>query len=377
MPTSKVTKPHADQPIAPSMSTDWAMSAITPKHQVPLGPFTTLRVGGPARRLIEVRQEEHLVDVVRALDAAGERLLLLADGSNVLIADEGFAGTVVLIRTRGMTVDRQANRVMVTLQAGEPWDAFVQHAVSQRWVGIEALSGIPGRAGATPIQNVGAYGQEVSQTIARVRTYDRMQRKIVDYSADQCAFGYRASRFKAAPRRHVVLSVTFELDIGDQSRAVAYAELARALGVELGGRAPLGAVREAVLALRRSKGMLLDAEDHDTWSAGSFFTNPLLSAQQAAELPEDAPRYVQADGRVKTSAAWLIAQAGFDKGAGARVGTGTARLSSKHTLAITNRGEATAQDLLNLANHVQAQVHRRFGISLTSEPVLVGCSLKE
>ncbi|MGH3423983.1 MAG: UDP-N-acetylmuramate dehydrogenase, partial [Nocardioidaceae bacterium] len=322
---------------------------MTESNGVPLAPLTTLRLGGPAARLVEVDDEQDLVDTVRALDDAHEPVLVLSGGSNVVIADEGFGGTVVLIRTRGVDAELDAcSGATVTVQAGEPWDGFVAHAVDQQWAGVEALSGIPGLAGAAPIQNVGAYGQEVSQTIARVRTYDRVRRRVVTYAAADCGFAYRDSRFKADPERHVVLSVTFQLPLGDLGAPVAYAELARALEVGIGDRAPAADVRAAVLALRRGKGMVLDPADHDTWSAGSFFTNPLLSAAEAAELPEGAPRFEQPDGRVKTSAAWLIGYAGFDKGYGADLGSGAARLSGKHTLALTNRGGATTRDLIRL-----------------------------
>jgi UDP-N-acetylmuramate dehydrogenase len=222
--------------------------------------------------------------------------------------------------------------------------------------------------GATPIQNVGAYGQEVAQTIARVRVWDRTLRGVHTFAAADCHFGYRTSRFKQDPSRHVVLSVTFQLRQGDLGAPVAYAELARALGVEPGGRAPLADVREAVLGLRRGKGKVLDPADHDTWSAGSFFTNPVVDADG---VPDGAPAWPQPDGRVKTSAAWLIDHAGFAKG----YGTERVSLSTKHTLALTNRGGASTDDLLALAREVRDGVAERFGIVLVNEPVLVGCEL--
>ncbi len=234
-------------------------------------------------------------------------------------------------------------------------------------MGVEALSGIPGSVGATPIQNVGAYGQEVSQTIASVRVWDRRLRGVRTFANADCGFGYRTSRFKADPLRHVVLSVTFQLRQGDLGAPVEYAELARTLGVELGQRAPLVDVRRAVLDLRRGKGMVLDPDDHDTWSAGSFFTNPVV----LDAAPEGAPSWSQPDGRVKTSAAWLIEHAGFAKG----YGTDRVALSGKHTLALTNRGGATTADLLRLALEVRDGVELAYGIRLVNEPVLVGCSL--
>jgi UDP-N-acetylmuramate dehydrogenase len=235
-------------------------------------------------------------------------------------------------------------------------------------VGVEALSGIPGSVGATPIQNVGAYGQEVSQTIASVRVWDRRLQGVRTFAAADCGFGYRTSRFKADPSRHVVLDVTFQFRQGELGAPVTYAELARVLDVEPGSRAPTTDVRRAVLGLRAGKGMVLDPDDHDTWSAGSFFTNPVVPAEQ---VPEDAPAWPQPDGLVKTSAAWLIEQAGFGKG----YGEGPVRLSTKHALALTNRGDATTADLLALARELRDGVEARFGIRLVTEPVLVGCEL--
>ena len=337
-----------------------------------LAELTTLRLGGPAAHVVEVVEEQQLVDAVMIADEAGDPALIVAGGSNLVVADEGVSVTVILIRTHGISVDSDAcSGAMVTVQAGENWDDFVAHAIAQGWVGVEALSGIPGSVGATPIQNVGAYGQDVSQTIASVRAYDRFDTKIRTFAAADCGFSYRHSRFKAEPQRYVVLSVTFQFALGDLGAPIAYAELARTLGVGVGDRAPSAAVREAVLGLRRGKGMVLDPEDHDTWSAGSFFTNPLLDAEQAATLPDDAPRYPQPDGTIKTSAAWLIERSGFSKG----FGEGPARLSTKHTLALTNRGEATTADLLTLAREIRSGVEAKFGVTLVNEPVLVGCRL--
>jgi UDP-N-acetylmuramate dehydrogenase len=263
----------------------------------------------------------------------------------------------------------------VTVAAGESWDDLVAYAVERGWFGIEALSGIPGSVGATPIQNVGAYGQEVSQTIARVRVWDRVLRGVRSFAASECQFGYRSSRFKADPGRHVVLDVTFQFRMGSLAAPVQYAELARHLGIEAGQRAPLAAVRDAVLALRGGKGMVLDADDHDTWSAGSFFTNPFLTPEQAAALPDGAPRWEQPDGTVKSSAAWLIEHAGFGKGYASAAAGERVRLSTKHTLALTNRGGATTDELLTLAREVRDGVRERFGVTLVNEPVTVGCSL--
>ena len=346
-----------------------------------LGRHTSLRLGGPAGRWVEATTEEELVAAVDAADQQGEPVLVLGGGSNLVVADDGFPGTVVHVATRGVVPDvddsgdPSCSGATVTVAAGESWDDVVAQAVDRGWVGVEALSGIPGSVGATPIQNVGAYGQDVSQTVARVRVWDRKLRGIRTFAASECQFGYRSSRFKADPGRHLVLDVTFQFRQGTLGAPVAYAELARTLGVAEGVRAPMADVRAAVLDLRRGKGMVLDADDHDTWSAGSFFTNPFLAPDQAAALPDDAPRWEQPDGTLKSSAAWLIERAGFGKGytsaaAGERVG-----LSTKHTLALTNRGDATTDELLTLAREVRDGVRDRFGVTLVNEPVTVGCSL--
>ena len=338
-----------------------------------LAELTTLRVGGPARRVVTATTDAELVE---AVTAAGEPVLVLGGGSNVLVADDGFPGTVVRVATRGITADVAAcSGANVTVAAGEDWDAFVATAVEQEWSGIESLSGIPGLVGGTPIQNVGAYGSEVAQTIASVRTWDRTLGRQTTFALADCGFGYRHSRFKAEPGRYLVLEVRFQFSLGSLSAPIRYAELARVLGVPVGARVPARDVRQAVLALRAGKGMVLDPDDHDTWSAGSFFTNPLLGETDAERLPADAPRYPQPDGSVKTSAAWLIEHAGYGKGYGADLGSGRATLSTKHTLALTNRGDATADDLLTLAREVRAGVEQRFGIALVPEPVLVECRL--
>jgi UDP-N-acetylmuramate dehydrogenase len=340
-----------------------------------LKDHTTLRLGGPATAWVEARTEGEVVDAVSRLDADDEPALVLAGGSNVVVADEGFAGTVVKVATSGVTADSDdpddlacLGAVTVTVAAGESWDALVARSVDAGWVGFEALSGIPGSVGATPIQNVGAYGQEVSETIARVRVWDRVLRGFRTFAASECGFGYRTSRFKADPGRHVVLDVTFLLKQGTLGAPVRYAELASTLGIELGERAPLADVRAAVLKLRSGKGMVLDPDDHDTWSAGSFFTNPVVAAD---DVPEGAPAWPQPDGLVKTSAAWLIERAGFRKGHG----SGRVSLSTKHTLALTNRGSGTTDELLDLAREIRDGVETRFGIRLVNEPVLVNCTL--
>ena len=338
-----------------------------------LADHTTLHLGGPAGRWVEAETEQQLVDTVAAADAAGEPVLVLGGGSNVVVADAGVPGTVVHVATRGIATDVEGEDptcggVLVGVAAGESWDDLVTLAVHRGWVGLEAMAGIPGSVGATPIQNVGAYGQDVSQTIASVHVWDRALRGRRTFAAADCGFGYRTSRLKADPGRHVVLSVTFQLQQGRIGSPLEYAELARALGVELGARVPATDVRDAVLGLRRAKGMVLDDADHDTWSAGSFFTNPVVDA---AIVPDGAPTWAQPDGSVKTSAAWLIEHAGFARGHG----SGPARVSTKHTLALTNRGRATAEDLIVLAREVRDGVQSRFGIRLVPEPVLVGCEL--
>lgn len=336
--------------------------------------------------------EGEIIAAVKAADDAGEPLLVLGGGSNLVISDDGFAGTVMKIASRGYTVDSQhsCGGASVVVQAGHDWDDFVHQSILHAWSGLEALSGIPGSTGATPVQNVGAYGCDVSQTIAAVRTWDREKNAVHTFSSSELQFGYRDSVLKATTvngsPRYVVLTVEFQLLLGRMSAPIKYGELARTLGVEVGQRANSLDVRRTVLALRASKGMVLDPADRDTFSTGSFFTNPLVTAEVAAALPADAPRYPAGE-LMKLSAAWLIEQAGFSKGyplateepATAHTPDAAsahrASLSTKHTLAITNRGGATAGDILAIAREVRDGVERRFGITLVPEPVLVGCSL--
>lgn len=340
---------------------------VVSNHEM-LADHTTLRVGGFADRIVLATTEAEILETVKECDANEIPLLILGGGSNVVVADEGFRGTVLLIRTSGYEVASDAcSGAMVTVQAGMNWDDFVQESIAKEWYGIEALSGIPGTVGATPIQNVGAYGQDVSQTIAHVRTYDREKREIKTFYFADCQFDYRSSIFKTTPNRFVILQVAFQLRLGDYSAPVEYAELAKNLGVEVGKRSKSVSVREEVLKLRNAKGMVLNEIDHDTWSVGSFFTNPVLSDSKS--LPENCPRWVQPDGRVKLSAAWLVENSGHPKGYGVN---SRATLSTKHTLAITNRGGATASDVLELANHIQEKVFAQFGIQLEIEPNLIG-----
>ena len=344
-----------------------------------LSDLTTLRLGGPAGRLVEARTEDDVVAAVREADTAGEPLLVLAGGSNVVVADEGFPGAVVLIATRGVERTDEGARALLDVQAGEPWDPFVARCVADGLAGVECLSGIPGSVGATPIQNVGAYGQEVAETIVAVRALDRTTGEVRELSGPECGFAYRSSVFKRTPGRWVVLAVRFALPRSDASQPLRYAELARTLGVEQGERAPLAEVRAAVLDLRRGKGMVVDPDDPDSVSAGSFFTNPILGTDAFAALEARArerlgpdvrvPRWAEPDGRVKTSAAWLIERSGFTKGHG---DPETIAISAKHTLALTNRGAGTTALLVALAREVAAGVHAAFGVELQPEPVFVG-----
>ncbi|GGU10972.1 UDP-N-acetylmuramate dehydrogenase [Nocardioides albus] len=334
-----------------------------------LSDHTTFHLGGPAAEFVTATTAAEIIEAVTAADAAAKDVLVLGGGSNLVVADAGFPGTVIKLATTGVAAETVEGGVLVTVAAGETWDDFVTTAVDKGWSGVEALSGIPGSVGATPIQNVGAYGQDVSQTITSVKVLDRELREVRSFTAGECGFGYRWSRFKERPGRYVVLEVTFRLATdGETGSPIAYAQLAGALGVEQGTRVPSKQIREAVLSLRRSKGMVIDEADHDTWSAGSFFTNPVVAPE---DVPEGAPAYPQPDGTVKTSAAWLIDHAGFKKGHGNQ----RVSLSTKHTLALTNRGEGTTEDLLALAREVRDGVEAAYGIVLVNEPVMLGVEL--
>ncbi|MEU6175120.1 UDP-N-acetylmuramate dehydrogenase [Streptantibioticus parmotrematis] len=347
-------------------------------QDAPLAPLTTFRLGGPAARLLIATTDDEVVAAVREADDSGTPLLVIGGGSNLVVGDDGFDGTALRVATRGFTLDGTA----LELAAGEVWSDAVARTVEAGLGGVECLAGIPGSAGATPIQNVGAYGQEVASTITEVIAYDRVARETVTLSNAACAFAYRDSRFKREPGRYVVLRVRYRLeDAGGLSAPVKYAEVARTLGVAAGERVDAALARETVLRLRAGKGMVLDPEDHDTWSAGSFFTNPIVPAREfdafldraRARLGADVepPSWPAGDGLVKTSAAWLIDKAGFTKG----YGDGPARISTKHTLALTNRGAAKTEDLLALAREVRDGVHAAFGITLVNEPVMVGAQL--
>jgi UDP-N-acetylmuramate dehydrogenase len=326
-----------------------------------LSAYTTLRLGGPARRFVSAVTSEDLVAAVREADVAGEPVLLLGGGSNLVVADAGFDGTLVEVANTGW----------------RRCDALVAALVEAGLGGLECLSGIPGSVGATPIQNVGAYGCEVAESIVSLELYDRVTREVRTLKADDLGFAYRTSILKGTDTG-VVLSVRFGIREDGLSAPIRYAELARTLGVEIGARVPAAEAREAVLKLRRGKGMVLDPDDHDTWSAGSFFTNPIVPSAEAeavltritGEVGTEVPQY-PAEGGVKLSAAWLIERAGFAKG---HPGPGNrVSLSTKHTLALTNRGDATTEDLLALAREVRDGVYERFGVRLHPEPLLINC----
>lgn len=335
------------------------------RHHEPLSEHTTLRVGGPANTFVVAETEHELIDIVRDADAQGTPLFVFGAGSNVVVSDLGWDGIAVKVATSGMQHETAACAgATVTVAAGEHWDAFVEHAIDNEWSGVEALSGIPGNVGATPIQNVGAYGQDVSHTISRVRTYDRESKQVRTFYAADCEFGYRSSVFKRQPQRFVILDVQYQLRLGPQSMPIAYPELAAKLGVAVGERSTSRAVREAVLELRRAKGMVLDAADHDTWSVGSFFMNPTVESWL---VPTNAPQWPAAEDRVKVSAAWLVEHSGIPKG----YSLGDAATSTKHALAITNRGAATADSIMELARLIQERVRVAFSIDLEMEPTYV------
>jgi len=341
-----------------------------------LADYTTLGLGGPAKAFADAPTESALIETVHAADAAGEPVLILGGGSNLVIADEGFPGTVVHVHTRGVGYAAADGQVDVTVAAGEDWDDVAAAVVAEGLAGIECLSGIPGRTGATPIQNVGAYGHEVAEVITSVRVFDRRTSQIQLIQNGSCHFAYRTSYFKQHPARYAVLAVTFRLTRDALSMPVKYAELAAELDVPMGERAGVGEVRSAVLKIRARKGMVLNPGDPDTRSAGSFFTNPVLDAEQFARVTAAAtvpvPRFDAGDGKVKVPAAWLIEHAGFGKGYGA---PGRARVSSKHTLALINAGGATTADLLTLAREIRDGVRTTFGVTLTPEPTLIGATL--
>ena len=335
-----------------------------------LSQYTSLRVGGPATKIVQVSTE---AQIIAAIEEAGDTpILIMGGGTNVLIADKGFEGTVIRISNNSVQAEVDAcSGATLTIGAGEDWDTFVQTTIDRGYAGLETLSGIPGTVGAAPIQNIGAYGHEVAEFITRVRTYDRQEKAVKTFTNAQCEFTYRNSHFKAHPGRYVVLDVQFQIRIGEMSDPITYVELAKKLGIDPGDKATVQETRAAVLELRASKGMLLSPDDHDSWSAGSFFTNPIVTQQQADTLPNAAPKWPLNDGRVKISAAWLIENSGTHKGDE----VGGARISTKHVLALSNSGNATAADIAELAKRARNQVKEVFGITLEAEVNLVGVEI--
>ena len=372
------------------------LAGVKTTERVRLADYTTLRLGGTAGRFVEAGSEEALIEAVRGADAEPEPVLVLGGGSNLVVADDGYPGVVVLAACAGMHFTRAGDSVEVIAAAGQDWDELVQQCVGDGLSGVECLSGIPGRAGATPIQNVGAYGQDVAQTITRVRAYDRLADQVIVLTPAECQFGYRTSMFKrqagvaagsgrggrgaalnpaTATGRFVVLDVTFRLAASPLSGPVRYRELSRVLGVAEGGQVPLAEARAAVLDLRRAKGMVLDESDPDTRSAGSFFTNPIVTAAQHADMAVDMPHWPEQGDRVKLSAAWLIERSGFIRGHRLAGDPHGARISTKHTLALTNPDGADTRSLIRLAREIRDGVQAKFGVELVNEPMLVGVEL--
>jgi UDP-N-acetylmuramate dehydrogenase len=341
------------------------------QENVALAPLTTLGIGGPARYFVHASSEDVVLD---AIQFAGDRnlpMFVLGGGSNLLVADRGFPGLVVKIGLTGIEWETDRERAIVRVGAGEEWDRFVALCVDRDLAGVECLSGIPGSVGGTPVQNVGAYGQEVSEVLVSVHAYDRHTDSIVELSRDDCRFTYRTSLFNTTAKdRYIVLGVTYSL-IRHGEPAIRYPDVQREFEGKA-GRPTLAEVQQAVRRIRARKAMLIVESDPDCRSAGSFFKNPILTEQQFAELQTAAgpgvPRYPARPGKVKTAAAWLIEQAGFSKG----YSLGPAALSSKHTLALINKGGATAEDIVRLAREIRSRVEKKFGIRLTPEPVFLG-----
>ena len=345
-----------------------ATPAVGEARAVRLADHTTVRVGGPAASFVVCDTEQALIASVREADDRGEPVLVLGGGSNVVVSDDGFPGVAARVAHTGVSFGRDGDRVVMRVAAGERWDDVVVAALAEGLAGIECLSGIPGLAGATPIQNVGAYGAEISDVVCGVRAFDRVERALVWLDPSSCRFGYRTSALKGSTR-YLVLGVEISLARSKESAPVRYAELAAALDVELDSRAAADDVRRAVLGLRGRKGMLVGPDDPDSVSVGSFFTNPVLPA---SAVPAGAPSWpTTSDGMVKLPAAWLIEQAGFHRG----YGEGRVGLSSKHTLAIVNRGGAASSELVAFARAIRDGVQAKFGIRLEPEPVLVGLTL--
>jgi len=348
-----------------------SLQSVAPRQlqqNVPLALLTTLGIGGPAKFFIRAESADEIREAMSWTAAQPEPLFILGGGSNVLIADEGFDGVVLQIDLRGMTVlSEDPEAVIVRVAAGERWDDFVALAVANGWAGVECLSGIPGLTGATPIQNVGAYGQDVNETIINVEAIERENGRVVTMTNAECGFGYRQSVFKnAAKDRYIVTSVTFRLKPGGAA-TIRYPELQKYLDEHAIDARDLAQVRDAVIAIRKRKGMVLDPSDPDTRSDGSFFMNPVVSSAQFEKLGKDVPHFPAGD-QIKLSAAWLIEHAGFHKG----FVHGNVGLSSKHTLAVINRGGGTAREVLELVSMIQDGVRATFGIEIQPEPNFIG-----
>jgi UDP-N-acetylmuramate dehydrogenase len=349
------------------------------QQNVPLAPYTTLQIGGPARFLAEARSEDQLLDALGFADERDLPVFILGGGSNVLVADEGFPGLVVRVAIRGIDWANEGEALLVTSGAGEDWDDLVRQCVERDLAGVECLSGIPGFVGGTPVQNVGAYGQEVSETIVAVRVFDRREKRIAEMSNADCRFSYRTSIFNSADRdRFVVLSVKYALKPGGRP-ALRYPDVKNRFSSS-SATPSLAEVREAVRTIRSRKSMLIVPGDPDCRSAGSFFKNPVVTREEFDRIVESAksldliggeervPSFAAGEGKVKVPAAWLIERAGFHKG----YSRGRAGISWKHTLAIVNRGGATARDVLDLKGEIQERVLKKYGVSLFPEPVFVG-----
>jgi len=344
------------------------------RENVPLAPLTTLRVGGPARYFATATSETELADAFAYAEAKGLGVFVLGGGSNILVADRGFDGLVLQIAMKGITrnqkvtSDVEPERESLTVAAGEDWDEFVEYCVSNDLAGVECLSGIPGYVGGTPVQNVGAYGQEVSETITSVCCFDRGSREIIELANADCGFEYRNSIFNSTQReRFVVIAVTFELVRGGQPKLV-YKDLREYFETRM---PTLREVREAVVHIRRSKSMVIDEADPNSRSAGSFFKNPIIEQRRFEEIAgryETVPQFPAGDGVVKIPSAWLIEQSGFHKG----YKLGNAGISTKHTLAIINCGGAAASEIVELKDRIQSGVSETFGIELIPEPIFVG-----
>ncbi len=344
-------------------------------HDAPLAPRTTLGLGGAARRLVRAETVADLHEALALAAAAREPVLVLGGGSNLVVGDRGWDGLVIEMALATVQVELAETSALVSAFAGVRWDAFVAQMIDAGLAGTECLSGIPGLVGATPMQNVGAYGQEVADTIVLVRALDRETGQLATFDRTACGFGYRSSVFKGSAR-WIIVEVRFRFARSPESAPIKYPELARALGIGEGGHAPLADVRRTVIELRRGKGMVVDAADPESRSAGSFFMNPIVDALALtaieARVPAGTtmPRFAAADGATKLSAGWLIEQAGFAKG----YTVGRVGISRKHALALVNRGGATTAELLGLARAIQDGVHARFGVTLVPEPVIVGAS---